>query len=135
MTWDWKQRVSPLHATLTTEEADQVQDWLCRRDAQLRWPAGTRRRTDTHPPVVSYTLTEWRQRRGWSMNDLLNKAMPLRAKRMRTWMSLETIRRIENGTSDWRHYKAIECIVEALGIRPEQLQIDRKYARRTRDAA
>ena len=41
--------------------------------------------------------------------------------------SLQTIRAIEDGTSDWRHYKAIQAIEEVLGLQHGELKVLRSY--------
>lgn len=129
--WDWQQTTNPLRAHLSESDAAIVQQWLCRRHAQLQWSTGCKRKTD-HPAISPepLTLKEWREERGWSMVDLIRATKPFMdpdSVRYIRGCTIESIREIEQGTSDYRHYEVIKCIEQALGIGPGELRVERKY--------
>lgn len=137
----WERIVpSPLGMGLTEQEASAAQRWICLRYEQLHAPKGVRRRTDPpHPSAVEpvdtrLTLREWRAKLNLTITDLLRLVeqcrVETRTDRRGGRYTIETIRQIENGTSDYRHYKAIECIEKALGLEPGELRVERRYERK-----
>ena len=111
-----------LHEALTIEERHVVQEWFVRRHDQLRFPTGCRRKTDRTIDVL--TLDQWRQRFNMSQTDLIRRLRDLRVKKSGAGVSLETIRKFEDGTIASREADLfLPRIAEVFGIESAQIRI------------
>jgi hypothetical protein len=118
--------LNPLHEALTPAERDQCQDWLARRHLQIRWPIGTRRKTDK-APGVRFSLGAWRKRLGISQTELVVR---MHGKGHGPLVDIDVIRQIETGSIDWNHTRYLHRIADALGISIDSILVNYATGRR-----
>lgn len=87
-------RTEQLRYAMTPAEVIAAQLWIWKREASLRKPGGSRRRTD-RGGRVKMPLKAWRERAGLSLTEL--------GQQMRTGaaaaVSIDTLRALENGSA------------------------------------